>query len=105
MHQSSTDMVAWVEQIGLKLNTIPGKWLKARGPLPMAKLATGWQQTFNEVHARFVKRDYRHTDQEAGQIAELAQWLINMDREMKKQPPTVLTVHMENLIRKDRILA
>jgi hypothetical protein len=104
MYSSSKDMLGFVDVIGQKLNTIPAKWMRTRGPLPQAKLALGWQRTFNDVHARFSSGDYRHTDIEAGQIAELAQWLINMDREMKGQPPRQLTVHMENLVEREVII-
>jgi hypothetical protein len=105
MHDSSVDMRAFVDAIGIKLNTIPAKWERKRGPLPMAKQAAAWTTVFNRVHARFCQGDYRHTDQELGQIAELAQWLVNLHREMNNQPPTTLTVHADAMVVKKKIIS
>ena len=105
MYRSSPDMQALVDRIGMKLNRVPATYVRRTGrPLPMAKMAVGWQQTFQEVHARFSRADYRHTSLEFGQIAELAQWLINLHCEMNNQPPKQLTIHEEAMVMRERII-
>lgn len=105
MYQSSADMMALVHQIGEHLKTVVPKYQRLVSiDLPHPKQFQIWLKTFLTVNARFRSGDKRHTSKEFGQIAELAQWLVNLHAATNGTTPTALTFHEEAMIVRDRIL-
>lgn len=94
MFESSTDMVALVQETSARMKKVIPDYMRIVGDqLPQAVQAREWTKTFIAVNERFLAGDYRHTSKEFGQIAELAQWLVNLHCEAHKHPPKQLTLH------------
>jgi len=131
MYRASADGIAFVENVGIKMRMVVPRYQQlVKGDihtddLPQQAQARIWIKTFLEINARFngriltgegnkrnpKGRDYRWTEHEIGDVAALAQWLINLDAESNYRagglPPrgTQLTVRIEDMIVRERIIA
>ena len=105
MHNSSKDMIFFVGSIGEKIVSATKAYMKKVDPdLPNPKQLKLWIKTHRELCRRYSQKDFRHTSQEFGQMAELAQYLVNLHAAAHKTPAKQLTIVEENMIVRERIM-
>ncbi len=81
-------MLAMVNLVGERMAMIMPK-IQKRGviiPTPIAKQVALWVKTQRRLYNRFFRKhppDKRHTSEEFGHIAELAQWLVAMHNSLQ----------------------
>ena len=104
-YQSSPDMIGMVHEISRRLSSVvPTYQRRVTQNLPQPVEARNWLKTYLVVYARFRKGDFRHTSKEFGDIAELAQWLVNLHAATNGTTPTQLTIREELMIVRERVL-
>jgi hypothetical protein len=104
MDRSSKGMQQLVYMIGVKLRSVPVRYMKlCNERLPQAAAAKQWTETFLEVHSRFMRGDFRHDSRELRDIAELAQWLANLHSACENTPPKVITVPESEMVERERV--
>ncbi len=129
MYRASADCLAFVENIGVKLRNVVPRYQKEvcgdinSAELPQAESARVWMKTFSIINARFngriwtekgsernpKGRDLRITESEIGDLANLAQWLVNLHHITEARmtgerfAPQWLTINIEDLIVREKV--